>query len=67
MKSRRRLESDQAEGVGPRGLQADLRVRLALASVLGVVAGLAIAALLTRRAWRAYAPRVLSRTPGRRW
>jgi hypothetical protein len=46
-----RLESDlEAQGVGPRGLQAELRVRLALASVLGVVAGLAIAALLTRLA-----------------
>ena len=46
-----RLESDlEAQGVGPRGLRAELRVRLALASVLGVVVGLAIAALLTRLA-----------------
>jgi hypothetical protein len=38
------------QGVGPRGLRAELRVRLALASVLGVVAGLGIAVLLTRLA-----------------
>ena len=46
-----RVESDlEEQGVGPRGLLADLRVRLALVSVLGVVAGLGIAALLTRLA-----------------
>jgi hypothetical protein len=46
-----RAESDLSEqGVGPRGLRAELRVRLALASVLGVIAGLGIAVLLTRLA-----------------
>src|SRR5580692_9702568 len=46
-----RSESDLSEqGVGPRGLRAGLRVRLALASVLGVIAGLGIAVLLTRMA-----------------
>jgi len=46
-----RVESDLREqGVGPRGLRAELRVRLTLVSVLGVVAGLAIAVLLTRLA-----------------
>jgi len=46
-----RAESDLKEqGVGPRGLRAELRVRLALASVLGVIAGLGIAVLLTRLA-----------------
>jgi hypothetical protein len=46
-----RAESDLAEqGVGPRGLRAELRVRLALASVLGVIVGLGIAVLLTRLA-----------------
>jgi hypothetical protein len=46
-----RAESDLTEqGVGPRGLRAELRVRLALASVLGVIAGLGIAVLLTRLA-----------------
>ena len=46
-----RVESDLREqGVGPRGLRAELRVRLALVSVLGVVAGLGIAVLLTRLA-----------------
>ncbi len=46
-----RVEADLVEqGVGPRGLRAELRVRLALASVLGVVVGLGIAALLTRLA-----------------
>jgi hypothetical protein len=46
-----RAESDLAEqGVGPRGLRAELRVRLALASALGVIAGLGIAVLLTRLA-----------------
>jgi hypothetical protein len=47
----RRASSDLTEqGVGPRGLRAELRVRLALASVLGVVVGLGIAVLLTRLA-----------------
>jgi hypothetical protein len=46
-----RVESDlEKQGVGPRGLRAELRVRLALVSVLGVVIGLGIAALLTRLA-----------------
>ena len=46
-----RIESDLDEqGVGPRGLRAELRVRLALVSMLGVIAGLGIAALLTRLA-----------------
>ena len=46
-----RVESDLREqGVGPRGLRAELRVRLTLVSVLGVVAGLAFAVLLTRLA-----------------
>jgi hypothetical protein len=47
----KRAESDLFEqGVGPRGLRAELRVRLALASVLGVIVGLGIAVLLTRLA-----------------
>jgi len=46
-----RAESDLWEqGVGPRGLRAELRVRFALASVLGVIVGLGIAVLLTRLA-----------------
>ena len=46
-----RAESDLTEqGVGPRGLRAELRVRLALASALGVIVGLGIAVLLTRLA-----------------
>jgi len=46
-----RAEADLTEqGVGPRGLRAELRVRLALASVQGVIAGLGIAVLLTRLA-----------------
>jgi hypothetical protein len=46
-----RVESDlEEQGVGPRGLRAELRVRLALASLLGVIAGLGIAVLLTRLA-----------------
>jgi hypothetical protein len=46
-----RAESDLAEqGVGPRGLRAELRVRLALASAAGVMAGMGIAILLTRLA-----------------
>jgi hypothetical protein len=46
-----RAESDlEEQGVGPHGLRAELRVRLALVSALGVVVGLGIAALLTRLA-----------------
>jgi hypothetical protein len=46
-----RVESDlEEQGVGPRGLRAELRVRLALANVLGVAVGLGIAVLLTRLA-----------------
>ena len=46
-----RVESDlEEQGVGPRGLRAELRVRLALASLLGVIAGVGIAVLLTRLA-----------------
>ena len=46
-----RAVADLAEqGVGPRGLRAELRVRFALASVLGVIAGLGLAVLLTRLA-----------------
>jgi hypothetical protein len=46
-----RVEADlEEQGVGPRGLRAELRVRLALVSVLGVVVGLGFAALLTRLA-----------------
>jgi hypothetical protein len=40
----------EEQGVGPRGLRAELRVRLALASLLGVIVGLGIAVLLTRLA-----------------
>jgi hypothetical protein len=46
-----RVESDlEEQGVGPRGLRAELRVRLTLMSMLGVTVGLGIAALLTRLA-----------------
>jgi hypothetical protein len=46
-----RVGSDLKEqGLGPRGLRAELRVRLALASLLGVIVGLGIAVLLTRLA-----------------
>jgi hypothetical protein len=46
-----RAESDLTEqGVGPRGLRTELRARLTLASAAGVIAGLGIAALLTRLA-----------------
>ena len=46
-----RVESDLAEqGVGRRGLRAELRLRLALASLLGVLVGVGIAVLLTRLA-----------------
>lgn len=40
----------EAQGFGPRALRAELRMRLALASAFGVLAGLAIAVLLTRLA-----------------
>jgi hypothetical protein len=47
----KRVESDlEEQGVGPHGLRAELRVRLALVSLLGVIVGLGIAALLTRLA-----------------
>jgi hypothetical protein len=43
-----RLEGDLAGlGVGPRGLRAELRFRLATAAVSGVAAGIAVAVLLT--------------------
>jgi hypothetical protein len=43
-----RLEGDLAGlGVGPRGLRAELRMRLATAAVTGTVGGLAVAVLLT--------------------
>ena len=46
-----RVEADlQEQGVGPRGLRAELRVRLVLASLLGVIVGVGIAVLLTRLA-----------------
>jgi hypothetical protein len=46
-----RAESELAEqGLGHRGLRAELRVRLALASAAGVIIGLGIAMLLTRLA-----------------
>jgi hypothetical protein len=46
-----RAEADLSEqGVGSRGLRAELRVRLALTSALGVVVGLGVAVLLTRLA-----------------
>jgi hypothetical protein len=46
-----RVSCDLAEqGAGPRALRAELRVRLTLASLLGVIAGLGIAVLLTRLA-----------------
>ncbi len=46
-----RIEADlEEQGVGPRGLRAELRVRFALASLLGVIVGLGIAVLLTRLA-----------------
>jgi hypothetical protein len=46
-----RIERDlEAQGVGPRARRAELRMRLALASVLGVLVGLGLAVLLTRLA-----------------
>jgi hypothetical protein len=47
----RRMESDlRALGLGPRALRAELRLRLAVAGGLGVIAGLAVALVLTRLA-----------------
>jgi hypothetical protein len=47
----RRTERDlEAQGVGPRALRAQARVRLMLAGVAGVVLGLGLALLLTRLA-----------------
>jgi hypothetical protein len=47
----RRVERDlEAQGVGPRALRSEARVRVVLASVLGVSVGLAVAVLLTRLA-----------------
>jgi hypothetical protein len=46
-----RVERDlEAQGVGPRGLRAELRTRLLITSALGVGAGVAVAALLVRLA-----------------
>jgi hypothetical protein len=46
-----RIGSDlEEQGVGPRGLRVELRIRFALASLLGVIVGLGIAVLLTRLA-----------------
>jgi hypothetical protein len=46
-----RAERDlEAQGLGPHGLRAELRARFLLAGVVGVVAGVAIAALLVRLA-----------------
>jgi hypothetical protein len=43
-----RVERDLiAQGVGPRGLRTELRLRMTVASAIGVVAGLAIGLLLT--------------------
>ncbi len=43
-----RVQQDlEAQGVGPRGLRAELQMRLALAGALGVLIGLAIAVALT--------------------
>lgn len=47
----RRFEADlTAQGVGPRGLRTELRTRLAVAGVLGIVPGIVIALLLERLA-----------------
>ena len=46
-----RVERDLVvQGVGPRGLRRELRLRLLLAGVLGTVVGLGVAVLLTRLA-----------------
>jgi hypothetical protein len=43
-----RIESDLAgQGAGPRWMRAELRLRLGLAAVVGVCAGVAVALLLT--------------------
>ncbi|MGZ4183010.1 MAG: hypothetical protein ACXVUL_20290 [Solirubrobacteraceae bacterium] len=47
----RSIERDlEAQGIGPRGLRRELRLRLALASALGVWPGLVIAVLIDRLA-----------------
>jgi ABC-type antimicrobial peptide transport system permease subunit len=47
----RRMESDlRALGLGPRALRAELRLRLVVAGGVGVIAGLAVALILTRLA-----------------
>src|SRR5207237_680607 len=44
----RRLEDDlAAQGLGPRGLRAQGRIRISLAALLGVLSGLAVAVVLT--------------------
>ena len=44
-----RIERDLiAQGIGPRGVRRELRIRLMLAAVLGVAVGLAIGVILTR-------------------
>lgn len=46
-----RIERDlEGQGIGPRSLRAEVRMRLMLASVLGVGVGLALAVVLTRLA-----------------
>jgi hypothetical protein len=46
-----RLEDDlRGQGIGPRGLRRELRLRLVIAGTTGVCAGLAIAVVLTRLA-----------------
>jgi hypothetical protein len=46
-----RIERDLiAQGIGPRGVRRELRIRLMLAAVLGVAVGLAIGVILTRLA-----------------
>ncbi len=46
-----RVERDlEAQGIGPRGLRRELRLRLLVAAVLGVSVGLGVAVLLTRLA-----------------
>jgi hypothetical protein len=46
-----RIERDLiAQGIGPRGVRRELRIRLMLAGLLGVLAGLAIGVVLTRLA-----------------
>ncbi len=49
--SDRRYEADlRAQGLGPRGLHTELRLRLTVLAVLGVAAGVVTTALLTRLA-----------------